>query len=263
MKVLGGGLSQPIRERLEHDARVVIVGTLEAGDVLLDADAGGHGERADMVGNAARLGGHIVGQAFVRLALGLALLLAQERQCRQDARTLLVGIHLHVIADRVRRKQSDDGARLQPVLRNQLLQHPARVGVQIARGLPHDGIGQHLRKLAGELPGVEERHPVDVPEQLAQGVVIEAMDARGARRCRREHRPLDAAPIRTRLRQANLGQLEFLAGVLLAPPRVILTHLRQERSASVRPRERLADTDRARRILHVDDTRCVLRSDFH
>src|SRR5882672_5464828 len=83
---LGEGFRQPIRERLEQDRVVVIVRSLEARDMRLDAKPRGDRETADVVGDTARLGGDEVGETAVRLALRLALLLTQEMHARDHAR---------------------------------------------------------------------------------------------------------------------------------------------------------------------------------
>ena len=116
----------------------------------------------------------------MRLARRLALLLAQEAQRRRHLRARRVRVDLDVVADRVGREQADDRAHLQPALRDELLQHAPRIGVQVARRLADDRVRQHVRELAGELPRVEERHPVDVAEQLVERIVVEALHARHA-----------------------------------------------------------------------------------
>src|SRR6185437_13260541 len=100
--------------------------------------------------------------------------------------------------------------------------------VKIAGGLADDGVRQHLGELAGELPGIEERHPVDVPEQLLERIRLESVDSRGPGGRRRECRPLDPATVGASLRQTDLRQLQLLAGMLFAPARVIFADLRQE-----------------------------------
>jgi hypothetical protein len=47
---LGKGLGQAVGQGLEHDGAVVVVVGLELGFLLLDAQAGGDGEQADVVG---------------------------------------------------------------------------------------------------------------------------------------------------------------------------------------------------------------------
>ena len=49
---LGERLREAIGERLQHDARIVVVRALEALEVRLDADARRHRERADVVAPA-------------------------------------------------------------------------------------------------------------------------------------------------------------------------------------------------------------------
>ncbi len=216
---------------------------LETRQVPFYAHTGGHRKRADVIGHAAGLRSYVVRQTLMRLAFRLALLLAQKGQSRQHPRTLLVRVHLHIVADGIRGKQTDHGARPQPALSDDLLQHEPRVRIQIARGLAHDGIRQHLGELSGELPGVEERHPIDVSEQLPQRIVIEAMHPGRPRPSRREGRPFDPATIGARLRQTDLRGLQLLGRVLLASADMILVDLHNERRAGRRRREGLAYAD--------------------
>ncbi len=105
----------------------------------------------------------------MRLARGLRLLLAQVVQPRSHARARLVRVDLDVVVDACSPGSSPiTRARPQPALGDHLLQHAPRIGVEVARRLTDDRVGQDVRKLAGELPGVEERHPVDVAHQLVE-----------------------------------------------------------------------------------------------
>ncbi len=53
MQPLSECLRQPVRKRLHHDRRIVVIGALEPlGDLIL-ADAGGDGKAADIVGKSA------------------------------------------------------------------------------------------------------------------------------------------------------------------------------------------------------------------
>src|SRR5450631_2343516 len=99
METLGAGFGEPIRERLQYDARVVIVRALEARQVLFDPDTRRDRERADVVGYTAFLGRDIVRETLVRQAGRLVLLLAQEAQCRGKFATPLIGVHLDVITE--------------------------------------------------------------------------------------------------------------------------------------------------------------------
>ena len=54
----------------------------------------------------------------------------------------------------------------EPALRDDPLEHLLRVGEQAARRLADFGVVEDRRKFAGELPGGEERRPVDVVDEL-------------------------------------------------------------------------------------------------
>ena len=86
MQVLGERLGEPIGQRLDHDRVVVVVVGLELAHQLVGADAGGHGEHADVVRHAALARRDEVGQRAVRLLVGDHLLLPQHRQPRQLVR---------------------------------------------------------------------------------------------------------------------------------------------------------------------------------
>ena len=77
---------EPVGQGFEHDGAVVVVGRFEAGDMGADADAGGKGKRADVIGQAAVFGGDKVGQGKLwAVALALGSLLAQVRPPADDS----------------------------------------------------------------------------------------------------------------------------------------------------------------------------------
>ena len=154
VQAFGERLGQPVGERLEHDARIVVVLLLEALHVRLDADARGDRECADVVApRPDALRRDEVRERVVRLACGLALLLAQEVQSRQHARARFVRVDLDVVViDAVRREQPDHAARGQPALADDLLQHAPRIRVQVAGLLADLGVGENVRELARRTP---------------------------------------------------------------------------------------------------------------
>ena len=105
VQVFGEGFRQPVGQRLQHDGRVIVVGALEFGELLLDAEARGHGEGADPVGYPGFLRRDIVGEALVGAARGLLVLLAQVVPGHQHVAARCVAIDLDVVADPRGREQ--------------------------------------------------------------------------------------------------------------------------------------------------------------
>ena len=174
VQTLSERFRETIRKRLEHDARIVVVRALETLEMRLDADARRHGEGAHVVPPAGAPRRNEVRQRVVRLPVGLTLLLAQEMQPRKHAGARFICVHLHVVVvDAVRREQTDDAARGQPALMNDLLQHAARIRIQTADLFADDGVGEDVREFSAELPGIEERHPVDVTREIFERIVLE------------------------------------------------------------------------------------------
>ena len=79
VQVLGEGLGQPVGERFGHDGVVVVVVGFEARGEFVEAEAGGEGEDAEVIGEAGGGGGDEVGERAVGL-LVFAHLLAQEME---------------------------------------------------------------------------------------------------------------------------------------------------------------------------------------
>ncbi len=150
----GERLREPIGQRLEHDARIVVVRLLEALEVRLDADARSDGERADVVAPARVLRRDEVGERS--RATGPAACPSAGAGSAAACSTLrarLVRVDLDVVViDAVRREQADHAARRQPALADDLLQHAPRIRVQIAGLLADDRIGEDVRKLAARTP---------------------------------------------------------------------------------------------------------------
>ncbi len=168
VQALGERLRQAVGQGLEQDGAVVVVRRLETRHVRIDADAGGAGERAQPVRHAAVAWREVIGEAQVRHAGRFFLLLAQVVQRGQHRAARVVGVQLDVVADGVGRKQADHRAGAQPALVHDASQHGLRVAQQLARLLADHGVVQNLRVAAGQLPGLEERRPVDAGKQFGQ-----------------------------------------------------------------------------------------------
>ena len=54
MHAFGKGFGQAVGQRAQQDGGIIVLGRLEALDVLLLADAGGDREAADVIGDARR-----------------------------------------------------------------------------------------------------------------------------------------------------------------------------------------------------------------
>src|SRR5512138_1201550 len=213
---------EPIRERFEHNARIIVVLAMETFEVLLDPEPRRDGERTDVIGTARALRRDEVRKAIVRLPGWLALLLTQEMQSLAHLRARFVRVYLDIIVvDAVRREQSEHAFGRQPSFANDLLQHATRVRVQVARLLTYRRIGQNVGECAAELPRVEERHPIDIARQVLEGVVLEGANAQHLRHGGRICAPIAVEAIRAGLSDRELRALRLLTAMLL-PSRIVL-----------------------------------------
>lgn len=149
-------------------------------------------------------------------------LLAQVVQRGQHLGPGLVGVDLDIVADRVRREETDHPVCGQPLLLDQGVEHLLGVVVQLAGGLARGRVVEDVGEAALHLPGVEERLPVDVLAQLGE-VVVEKLpypEALGGRR-RRVAVPLDRRAVRAGFLQGQHRPLVLL-GVPFAKRCVIL-----------------------------------------
>ena len=157
--------------------------------------------------------------------------------------------------------EADHAAGREPAAFDQALEHALAVGVH-AHGLGADDLVlQDRGERPGQVPGLEERAPVDVLGQLGQVEVLEhaAADELG-------HRRRVAGPVDRRLVGARLGQRPqrhlLLVGVLVAHLVVVGVELvdvlaRPGRTAGLR------HAHAARGIGHVDHRAFVVRRDLH
>ncbi len=190
---LGAGFGQAVGQGLDHDRVVVIAGVLVGLGDFFGTDAGGGDKATDVVGYAAVLGRDEVGQGEVRLAVGLDDLLAQMVQPGNRLAVIAVDFQV-IVLHLVGRPETEHRAGADEFFVDQLLEHFLCVGVQRRRRFTHHFIGEDARELAGQVPGDEERCPVDV---LGQDVEIDVVQHLGAGKRRLDRRV--AAPVELRL----------------------------------------------------------------
>ena len=184
MQPLGERLGEAVGERRGEDRRVVVVGRLELGDqpsgpsrpcpaVTAKAptwSASPVSSRRDEVG-----------ERDVRATVGLGDLLAQRVERARAARSRVSSGHSDdVVAVGVGRPEADDAGRAQPFARRRSARSSA-LGVveQVAGGLADRRVVEDRRVGAAQLPGREERRPVDALDELVERVVVERRARRG------------------------------------------------------------------------------------
>ena len=204
MQTFGEGFRQAISERLGHDRRIVIVLGLVGLDDGAEADTSGDRERTHVVMHGSVLRRQEIGQRKIRLTCRLARLLAQRMHHRQRLATAVVGEHRDVFAvDRIGREQTDHGARFQQLVLDKFGQHALRIGEHLPRLLTDHFVVEDARILAGQLPGHEERRPVDEGHKIFERIVSKHMDAGLLRRATLVAAPIGGEAIGTRLRQGH------------------------------------------------------------
>ncbi|CAM2147891.1 NAD-specific glutamate dehydrogenase [Paraburkholderia tropica] len=264
---LGERFRETVGERLEHDRAVVVVILLELRFLHVHANARGDREHADVVGLARVLRSDEVGETAVRAHHAVHhrthRLLAQIAPRHRDFRARVVGVDLDVVVvDGVRGQERDHAVRLQPAALDQAREHRPGVGGHLARRLADDLVVEDLRIRTGQIPGLEERAPVDVLRQLVQVVVLEHAAADELRLHGFEAGPVDLRLVGARGFERD-HRLRLLVGVLLANAVVIgLEFVDVLRRAFVGQQAR-RHRHRARRVRHVHDRAFVVRRDLH
>jgi hypothetical protein len=178
-QALGEGFGQPVGDRLEHDRRIIVEQVGKLLFLALDADAGGHREHPDVVGDARghtidRLGRDEVGQAFVVDPLALGHLLAQVVPGEGHFAARLVGVDLDVVVmDGIGRQEGHHRIGRDPAAVDDTLEHGPAVGIHPPGRLAHHFVVQDARKRTVQVPGLEVRAPVDVAGDLGQVEVAE------------------------------------------------------------------------------------------
>ena len=259
---LGEGLGQTIRESLREDLRIVVVRPrIGLGDRLL-ADPGRHREGTDPVLRPTDRGDEVGERQIGAIRARTAHLLTQGVEGGDLRFPSLLGIDHDVVALRLRRPEADHALGRERALRHQLLQH--RLGV-VEEGLGGRSdllVGEDRRIPPDQLPGGEERRPVDEGNELGD----RNLDGLLAQERRLHRRMLDE--IRFERPRPCVGDRDALllrppTGMALANLRVVGRNIRRHLGL-VSTEQRRGDTDRAARVDHIDRLPGVIgRIDLH
>ena len=263
MQGLGKGLRQAIGQCLHHDLGIVVVGALESARDVLLADASGHGEAADIIAQARLLRRHEIGEREVRPARIAGHLLTERMQGGEGIPPCLIRVKLDVVADAVRRPEADHGVGRQPFLLDELFQHRLRVLEQRPRRLAVFVVLQDARVLALQLPGLEERRPIDIAGELGEIVGLERPRAEESRLRRRIAGPVELERIGAGLRERGARLFRLAACIGLGHARIFFTHLGDLLRPLLFRHEARDDTHGAAGIGHVDGLAArVVRADL-
>ncbi len=259
---LGERFGEPVRERFEQDGAVVVTGLLEPRHALVETDAGGHSERADPVRDRRPERRDVVGEREVGFGVRLEHLLADRvnDRARHDVDVIAIEDADVVAAVGCGAEEADDGTRREPVLVHDPPEHRARVGEQRGRRLAHGRVVEDRGVVAGELPGLEGRGPVDPRDEVGERLVERphAPERRGRRR-----EGLQREPVRAR--RGERLTLHVGKAVCATDPEilVLLANALHEGVATGVGEQRARDAHRARGIDHVDHRARVARLDAH
>ena len=226
--------------------------------------AGRHRKRAEIIRPPAFLGRDVVGQRVVELPGGFLRLLAQRVKCRRDLRAGFIGVQLDIVADAVRREEPVHGAGSQQLAIDDVLQaafaHRRTVRAPVCPRTDH-------RRCPGYRP--RNSHVWKNGDQSISGTSSSKGWCSITRRPEKRRRVDDRRrPVDRRAPLARLGDgKHFLRGVAAFVFRaqlvVIIAGFLHERRLLVRVEQRADDSDRARRVQHVDDRLRVMLRDFH
>ncbi len=212
MQAFGERFRKTVGERLGHDGGIVVVGVLEAFGHRVFADTGRHREGADVVGKPAGARRDEIGQRDIGAALAARQLLAQRMEDGGRFVAALVGKDQDIVAFAVCRPKPEHGAGAEPPLGVDPPQHLLGVGKQAARRFADRGVVEDRRIFSGQLPGREERRPVDVVDQFRDRNIVEFLGA-GDARCGRN---VVAGPIQRQRVVASVDEREPLFGLFAA-----------------------------------------------
>ena len=223
-----------------------------------------HRESADPVRHARILRRDEVGQALVGAAGRLLVLLPQVVPGHRNRASVRVVIDFDVVAVHARcRVQAKHAVCGDPFFAHDALEHFQRFGVQLARGFADHRIFENLRVRAGKLPGLEERRPVDIGNQLFQRIVAQHCEPRRAR-CRR----LAGRPVGGEAKAPGFGDRQqrpgaFFVPVLGADLLVVGAHAGDIAVALFGREQVLHHAHRAGGIRHINHRAGIVRRDLH
>ena len=197
MEPLGRRLGEAVGDRLDEDRRIVVLGLVEAGAEGIAPVTGGASEGAEVVVATAPDRGDEVGEGMEGV-LPLPLpLLPEGVDAAELLRPRLVGVEEDVVALGIGGEESVHAAGLEAPLGHDAIQQLAGILVEPA-GLGADhGVIEDRRKLPLQLPGLEERRPIDVGNELRQGDRVETADSQERRHVDRGRRPVGRPRLRT------------------------------------------------------------------
>src|SRR5262249_26651859 len=133
--------------------------------------AGADREGADPVGDARLLRRNEVREAQVGAAGRLVVLLPEVVPGHEALAARLVAVDLDVVPVCPRRGiQGEYSVRDDPAFAPDASEHCRGLAEELARGVAGERILQDLRIRSGKLPRLEERRPVDVVDELREGI---------------------------------------------------------------------------------------------
>src|SRR5437868_15482318 len=87
---------------------------------------------------------------------------------RQRLGPRFIAVNLDIVTDGFRRPECENAARGEKFLGANLLQQLLRVIEKLARLFAHDRIVEDRRIASTQFPGMEERRPVDVSDEIVE-----------------------------------------------------------------------------------------------
>ena len=172
-------------------------------DAFVDTQARGHRERTEIILHTRITRRDEIREAEIRIASRLFILLAQAVPGHDDGLAPFVGIEFDIVTAAVGRINRKHTVGLQPAAFDDFLQHRLRIGKHLLRFNTNDCVFKDLRIGTREIPGLEERRPVDTLGDLGEIVVLQMFDAHKSRRRRHVCFPVGLEGIGARRRQRN------------------------------------------------------------
>ncbi len=168
----------------------------------------------------------------------------------------------NIVSNAICRPQPEHGLGRQPLLFDDALEHAACVAIQLAGLGADDFVAENRRELAGQLPCLEERRPVDEFDQLLQRVVVENVDAWLAWGRWSVGVPIAVEALRTGFFERHQALGIAAVTVACADFRVIGIVGGNEGLAQVARDQRLRHAHGTRGVLHPHGGRGVVRVDL-